>query len=94
VDELVGFGVDALMTPDWPAPAEDRAELVFGRLWRKTVLERVLTIMLRERVFEFEVELVIYMMLHHWSFDSGLDWPRINEVGTSHTTFVLTCNII
>ena len=83
VDELVGFGVDALMPPDWLAPAEDRAELVFGQLWRETVLERVLTALPRERVFEFEGELVIYLTLHHCRFDSGLDWPRINGVGTS-----------
>lgn len=93
VDELVGFGVDALMPPDWLAPAEDRAELFFGQLWRGTVLERVLTTLPRERVFEFEVILVIYLTLHHCLFGLGLatdKWsrdtsvPRAGNLGLQH----------
>lgn len=48
-------------------------DLVFGRLWQTTGVERVLGDLLRERFFEFPVERAIYQTVLHRIFMSGSD---------------------
>ena len=56
-------------------------DLVFGRLWQETGIQRVLNDLLRERQFEFPVERAIYLTVLHRLFESGSDraaerWKR------------------
>ena len=56
-------------------------DLVFGRLWQETGIQRVLKDILRERQFEFPVEHAIYLTVLHRLFESGSDraaerWKR------------------
>ena len=48
-------------------------DLVFGRLWQSTGVERVLNDLLRDRSFEFAVERAIYLTVLHRLFMSGSD---------------------
>lgn len=56
-------------------------DLVFGRLWQETGVQKVLRELLRERQFEFPVEHAIYLTVLHRLFQSGSDraaerWKR------------------
>lgn len=56
-------------------------DLVFGRLWQETGIERVLKRQLRDRRFEFPIERAIYLTVLHRLFESGSDrraerWKR------------------
>jgi transposase len=60
-------------------------DLVFGRLWQTTGIQRVLEELLRERRFEFPVERAIYLTVLHRLFQSGSDraaerWRRDVQV--------------
>jgi len=48
-------------------------ELVFGRLWQRVGVERVLNDLLKDRGFEFSVERAIYLTVLHRLFMSGSD---------------------
>ena len=48
-------------------------DLVFGRLWQTTGVERALNDLLRDRSFEFPVERAIYLTVLHRLFMSGSD---------------------
>ena len=48
-------------------------DLVFGRLWQTTGVQRVLTGLLQDRFFEFPVERAIYLTVLHRLFMSGSD---------------------
>ena len=49
------------------------ADLVFRRLWEETGIQRVLTGLLEERRYEFDVERAIYLTVLHRVFVSGSD---------------------
>lgn len=56
-------------------------DLVFGRLWQETGIEKILQEQLRDRQFEFPVERAIYLTVLHRLFESGSDraaerWKR------------------
>jgi transposase len=56
-------------------------DLVFGRLWQETGIQRVLNDLLRERQFEFPIERAVYLTVLHRLFESGSDraaerWKR------------------
>lgn len=48
-------------------------DLVFGRLWQKTGIEKAIQELLRDRRFEFPVERSIYLAALHRLFESGSD---------------------
>jgi hypothetical protein len=48
-------------------------DLVFGRLWQTTGIQRVLNELLQDRAFEFPVERAIYLTVLHRLFMSGSD---------------------
>jgi hypothetical protein len=48
-------------------------DLVFGRLWQGTGVQRVLTELLQERRFEFPVERAVYLTVLHRLFQAGSD---------------------
>jgi hypothetical protein len=48
-------------------------DLVFGKLWRETGIERVLRDLLRGRNFSFPVERAIYLTVLHRLFEAGSD---------------------
>lgn len=48
-------------------------DLVFGRLWQGTGIQRVLTGLLLERKFEFPVERAVYLTVLHRLFEAGSD---------------------
>jgi predicted deacetylase len=48
-------------------------DLVFGRLWQGTGIQRVLTELLQERRFEFPVERAVYLTVLHRLFQAGSD---------------------
>ena len=48
-------------------------DLVFGRLWQTTGVQRALNDLLKDRTFEFPVEKAIYLTVLHRLFTSGSD---------------------
>jgi hypothetical protein len=48
-------------------------DLVFGRLWQTTGVQRALNDLLKDRTFEFPVERAIYLTVLHRLFTSGSD---------------------
>ncbi len=48
-------------------------DLVFGRLWQGTGVQRVITGLLEERKFEFPVERAVYLTVLHRLFQAGSD---------------------
>jgi hypothetical protein len=48
-------------------------DLVFGRLWQTTGVQRAINDLLRDRLFEFPVERAIYLTVLHRLFMSGSD---------------------
>ena len=70
-------------------------DLVFGRLWQTTGVQRALNDLLKDRTFEFPVERAIYLTVLHRLFTSGSDraaerWrrdiviPGTEELGLHH----------
>ena len=56
-------------------------DLVFGKLWRQTGIQEVLSNLLEDRQFEFPVERAVYLTVLHRLFESGSDraaqrWKR------------------
>jgi transposase len=56
-------------------------DLVFGRLWAETGIQKILQDLLKERQFEFPVERAVYLTVLHRLFQSGSDraaeyWKR------------------
>lgn len=48
-------------------------DLVFGRLWEETGCREVLTSLLADRRFNFDLERAVYMIVLHWLMISGSD---------------------
>ena len=48
-------------------------ELVFGRLWKESGIQKVIQSLLQARRYEFDVERAIYLTVLHRLFASGSD---------------------